>query len=175
MTALTIALAFVAVLAAALAAVALVGWRRTARAAERDRAELHERLGALERQQRPTGQRGSTPVATEREFVITHLGEDEEGARLPATPVKVSLTGPAFADAVVRESVVHTASLVQGLRRALSPETRNRIRFEMKRELKRSRKARKEELRVALREYRARHRADVADPISDPISGEEVA
>ena len=65
--------------------------------------------------------------------------------------------------AVVRETVVQTASLVQGLRRALAPETRNRIRFEMKRELKRTRKARKVELKEALREYRARHRADLAD------------
>ena len=47
-----------------------------------------------------------------------------------------------------KETVVQTASLLHGLRRALSPETRNRIWFEMRREVKRSRKQRRAELRA---------------------------
>jgi hypothetical protein len=161
MTALTITLALVAVVAAALAVALLVAWRRALaravrrqRAADRETQALRERLEALETRAATVAQ----PV--DHEFVITHLGEPEPAA---AAPVKVTLSGPAFADAVVRESVVQTASLVQGLRRALAPEVWHRIRFEMRRELKRSRKARRVERREALREYRARRRAHVPD------------
>lgn len=163
MTALTITLALVAVVAAALAVALLVAWRRSLagavgrqEAADRETEALRERLDALEA-------RTAAPVPrpVDREFVITQLGEPEPVR--DAAPVKVSLSGPAFADAVVRESVVQTASLVQGVRRALAPEVRHRIRFEMKRDLKRSRKARKIELKEALREYRARRRAQVPD------------
>ena len=162
MTALTITLALVAVVALALAVALLVAWRRSLaaavrrqEAADRQAQALRERLDALEA-------RAATPVSrpADREFVITQLGEPEP---VDATPVKVSLSGPAFADAVVRESVVQTAALVQGLRRALAPEVWHRIRFEMRRELKRSRKARRVERKEALREYRARRRAQVPE------------
>jgi hypothetical protein len=166
MTALSITLALVAVVAAALAVALLVAWRRSLaqavrrqEAADREAEALRARLDALEA-------RAATPVLrhSDQEFVITHLGEPEPVAGSQgAVPVKVSLSGPAFADAVVRESVVQTAALVQGVRRALAPEVRHRIRFEMRRELKRSRKARKLELKEALREYRARRRAQVPD------------
>jgi hypothetical protein len=161
----------VAVLCAVVGALVVVS--RALVTSRRQAAALSERLERLE--QRLTepapasAAPSSLPVATPQEFVITHLGEDAADD-VDRTPVKVSLTAPAFADAVVRETVVQTASVVHGLRRALSPETRNRIRFEMKREIKRSRKDRKAELKEALREYRARHRADVAD-----ISGEGAA
>jgi hypothetical protein len=171
MTALALTLALVAV-------VALVAWRR-------DRVALLERLERLDAEvARLAGARTpptaasrveargasatgpnevafetTTTAAPEREFVITHVGEDEPEP--DRAPVRVSLTGPAFADAVVRETLVQTASLVHGVRRALAPETRNRIRFEMKRELKRSRKDRKAELKQALREHRARQRRGI--------------
>ena len=64
-----------------------------------------------------------------------------------------------FADVLLREGVVQSASLLHGLRRALSPEVRNRIRFEMRREVKRARKARRVEQREALRDWQARRRA----------------
>jgi hypothetical protein len=162
MTALSITLALVAVVAAALAAVAVIAWRRALAAsvrrddaAESSLAELRERLAVLERAAvRPEH---SYRASSAQEYVITRLGDaaaqDDE-----RTPAQVSVKAPAFADAVLRESVVQTASLVHGLRRALAPETRNRIRFEMKRELKRTRKARKVELKQALREFRARQR-----------------
>jgi hypothetical protein len=43
----------------------------------------------------------------------------------------------------VTESVVKVAALAHGVRRALSPQSRNRIRFEMRREVKRSRRERR--------------------------------
>lgn len=180
MTALTITLALVAVVAAAFALAATFAWRRALAAAvrredaaERDLAELHERLAVLEASTARPDRTGRVErTAEEREFVITRLGDADPDGDAGRTPARVSVKAPAFADAVLRESVVQTASLVQGVRRALSAETRNRVRFEMKRELKRSRKARKVELKEALREYRARHRADIAP---DDVTPDDIA
>ena len=92
------------------------------------------------------------------EFVITELGGDEEvGASEPVPAVEARL----FGDMVLRETVVQAASLFHGLRRALSPESRNRIGFEMKREVRRSRKQRRADLREARREWEARQRAGI--------------
>ena len=92
-------------------------------------------------------------------YVITHLGDAEAE---PATPVAGRIDGRLFADIVARESAVKAAGLVHGLRRALAPEVRNRIRFEMRREVQRARKQRRADLKTALREFRARERADLA-------------
>ena len=91
----------------------------------------------------------------EPEFVITRVGEPEPE---PAPTVPA----PVFADLMLKETVVQTASLFHGLRRALSPETRNRIRFHMRQEVKRSRKQRRSELREVRREWAARQRAAMA-------------
>jgi hypothetical protein len=100
------------------------------------------------------------PAPDHPDYVITHLGEPrEEAAVEPAPTVAPGL----FADLVLRETVVQTASLFHGVRRALSPETRNRIRFEMRREVKRSRKQRRADLREARREWEARQRAALVD------------
>ncbi|SFC77979.1 hypothetical protein SAMN04487968_11167 [Nocardioides terrae] len=154
MTALTITLACVAVIAAAVAVLALAALRRAHGDAAREATGLRMRLDALE-----AGLMGPEPTAVARpaqEYVITHLGEPEPDADEASVPVR--LAPPAFADAVLRETVVQAASLVQGVRRALAPETRHRIRFEMRREVKRSRKARKVEVKEALRAYRAGQR-----------------
>ena len=76
-----------------------------------------------------------------------------------APVVTAKIDGTVFADIVARETVIRTASLAHGLRRALSAETRNRIRFEMKREVKRSRKQRRADLKAAHRDLQARARA----------------
>ena len=89
------------------------------------------------------------------EFVITRVGEPEPEP-VPTVPA------PVFADLMLKETVVQTASLFHGLRRALSPETRNRIRFHMRQEVKRSRKQRRSELREVRREWAARQRAAMA-------------
>ena len=128
---------------------------RAERAVEEARAEaraeaaaLREQLAAIERRlARPT-------VSAETSYVITGLGEQ------PADPEPTERVDSAlFADLVLRETVVKAASLVHGVRRALDPETRNRIRFEMKREVKRARKQRRADTREAVREWEARQRA----------------
>lgn len=95
--------------------------------------------------------------APEPEFVITRVGEPE--APVEAVP---TVPAPVFADLVLKETVVQTASLVQGLRRALAPETRNRIRFHVRQEVKRSRKQRRADERDFRREWAARQREGTA-------------
>lgn len=95
------------------------------------------------------------PVAEPVDYVITKIGEPEP------EPVP-TVAAPVFADLLLKETVVQTASLFQGLRRALAPETRNRIRFHMRQEVKRSRKQRRSELREVRREWVARQRAAMA-------------
>jgi hypothetical protein len=97
-----------------------------------------------------------TPTPTE--YLITRVGEPEPEVAEPVPTVPP----PVFADLLLKESVVQTASLFHGLRRALAPETRNRIRFQMRQEVKRSRKQRRAELREVRREWAARQRAAMA-------------
>jgi hypothetical protein len=136
-------------------AVALLRTRsRTERAVSAARAEtaaLRLEVEALERRLER-----ATPREPAPEFVITHLGEDEATGAPPAR-----IESALFADLVLRETVVKAASLAHGVRRALDPETRNRIRFEMRRELKRARKQRRVDTRQARREWEARQRARV--------------
>lgn len=94
-------------------------------------------------------------------YVITALDRDED--EQPPAPVQGRIDGALFADIVAREGVIKAAGLAHGLRRALSPETRHRIRFEMRREVKRSRKQRRTDLKAALRDMQARERAQMAD------------
>ena len=130
---------------------------RELRSVHAEVASLRAQVDDFER--RPTPPRRPRADA-DPDFVITRL---VEGDGAPATA-----TGPAtgpdgavervdsalFADLVLRETVVKAASLTHGLRRALAPESRNRIRFEMGREVKRARKQRRAELKAA-----RRHRA----------------
>ena len=73
-----------------------------------------------------------------------------------------------------RESVLKAASLTHGVRRALAPETRNRIRFAMKQETKRSRRERRIAMREVRRELAQRQRSARSQrPVAEP--GEEGA
>ena len=138
--------------------VALAGVRRrTSReivAARAEAAELRSRLERLE-QERPEVVRPA--VRDEREYTITRLDEPDD-----AEP-PVRLERAVFADHVLRESVIRIGSLAHGVRRALDAETRNRIRFEMRREVKRARKQRRVEQREAYREWQARQRDELAE------------
>ncbi|MCR1783066.1 hypothetical protein KVF89_11015 [Nocardioides carbamazepini] len=171
------ALTAVAVLALAVAALRLSRSARQARshteallaAAAQDADALREQLAGIEAElqerQELAGRRERTPVAMvdDREYVITDLGQ-ENGPRVPARVVPA----PMFADILLRESVIKTAALAAGLRRALSPEVRNRIRFEMKREVKRSRKERRLVLKAARRDWEDRQRSAVRTDVEVP-------
>ena len=100
------------------------------------------------------------------EYVITHLGKAEAEPE-PAVEAAPTLPPGQFADVVLRETVIRSASLFHGVRRALSPENRNRIRFEMRREVKRSRKQRRADLREARRDWEARQRAAMASEAAE--------
>lgn len=94
------------------------------------------------------------------DYVITRFGDPADPDTSHRREVEVrSLPRGVFADLLLRETAVRAAGVSAGLRRALAPETRNRIRFEMKQEVKRSRKQRKADLRIARREWEARQRA----------------
>ncbi len=152
-------------LLAALAALALARVRASSRrdlaSARAESADLRHRLDELERTMARAQEAAIEPVvlttSPERPGVVpTSLDQ-------PGNPIE----GRLFADLVLRESVVRAASWAHGLRRALAPETRNRIRFEMGREVKRARKSRRAEIQEALRAHRARQRAAGADQGSE--------
>jgi hypothetical protein len=132
-------------------------------AAARTRTELGRLREQLEELglRRPSSTGVTRPVAEPVEFVITDLGSQ---ASQPPTPVQ--LDGAAFADTVLRESVVKAISLAHGLRRGLGPATRNRIRFEMKQEVRRARKQRRADLKAAQRELHVRQRAALTEEAS---------
>lgn len=153
--ALAIGVALVAVLLAVRAS------RRAARAEEAV-ATLAERLEVLESLAAPVASPAASPRvpdAAPGAFVITRLDEPER----PDVPVARDIDGRLFADIVARETVVKAASWTHGLRRALSADNRNRIRFEVRREIRRAGRDRRAETKQALREYRARERAATRD------------
>ncbi len=142
--------------------VALAALRRSTsrriEAAEAEAVALRERLDRLEQERPPPAAPPRTeqpPVRVEQEFRITEVGGP------PAEPAR--LERAVFADHVLRESVIRLGSLAHGVRRALDAETRNRIRFEMRREVKRARKQRRAEQREAYREWQARQRDSLPD------------
>jgi hypothetical protein len=156
--------------AVALAALllALLGVRR-ARRAEALAARLADRVALLESPVTDVPR----PVADDADataYVITglepHPTDRDEPGRVP---VAAPIDGRLFADIVARETVVKAASWTAGLRRALSAESRNRIRFQVRQETRRAGRERRAETKQALREFRARERAAGAR------AGEDVA
>jgi hypothetical protein len=145
-----------------LVAATLRARRRVARRLEAALAEAEALRVQVEEIQRRLAE---PPAARdEREYLITGLGGFETGASAPSSTTGdavPAVPAPLFADMVLREAVVQAGALVAGLRRALSPESRNRIWFEMRREVKRARKQRRADLREARREWEARQRAGV--------------
>ena len=132
---------------------------RTSRelAASRVEAEaLRDRLDRLEQERfRPA----PPAVTDEREYTITQVGDVVASDHAPVRPP----TPGGFGDLLLRESVIRLGSLAHGVRRALAPETRNRIRFEMKRDVQRARKQRRSDMRAAHREWQARQRDEITD------------
>jgi hypothetical protein len=133
---------------------------RALRSTHAEIASLRAQLEDLDRRLTPAPPRAHA----DPEFVITHLGETGPAAAPVAAPAAgvdaaERIDSALFADLVLRETVVKAASLTHGLRRALAPEVRNRIRFEMGREVKRARKQRRADLKAA-----RRHRASSVQP-----------
>lgn len=120
-------------------------------------ARLHDEAAQLEEARRSLRLADLT-IVDDHEYQITELGRRKAAGPLAVMP---AVPGTQFVDLMLRESLIRTASIAAGLRRALAPEVRNRIRFEMKREVKRSRKQRKADMKQARREWEARQRAAI--------------
>lgn len=136
------------------------------RGARRTRAELAEtRAAQAELLARVEALGASSPAAHPgievAEYVITEVGRPDE-APVAAAPVAGRIEGRLFVDIVARETVVKAASWSYGVRRALSAENRNRLRFEVRRETRRATKQRRADVKEALRQYYERQRGDVA-------------
>jgi hypothetical protein len=109
--------------------------------------ELRERLDALS-QDLSTLRGGSSQGA--ESYLITDAGIERPA---PNVPDRLVLT------ATLGEPLVKVVALGHGLARALSPESRNRIGFEMRREVRRARKGRRREMKEAWRQRRGEQRA----------------
>jgi hypothetical protein len=101
-------------------------------------------------------------AAPGREYVITSISDQAAGTEL-AVPATTELTGLGFVSVAAGESLVRVVSLAHGVRRALSAENRNRIRFEVRREVKRSRRQRRRDLKDARRQLRSQARTDLSE------------
>jgi hypothetical protein len=166
----------VAVAACAASVAALLGGVLVARSSRRARARLEDQLAASREELTAVQKRldglsrrvePAQPRTTSQEFVITTAGLPESrpaDATPPAAPDR-QLTTREFVSVALGESLVTVASFGYGVRRALSPENRNRIAFEMRREVRRARKQRKADLKEAKRRLRAE--AFVTDAAED--------
>ena len=133
--------------------VAVAGARQRRRLAE-ELAASREELAAVQRRLDGLARRVDPPARPEpQEFVITTAGVPEPAPHADV-PVR-QLTAREFASVALGESLVTIASFGWGVRRALSPENRNRIAFEMRREVRRHRKQRRRDLKEAKRLLRA--------------------
>jgi hypothetical protein len=172
---LIVTVAAVAVVVA-IGAVALRASRRERRrlaaqveSAHADVEALRARVEELSRALSTSTSEVTGPAA--REFVITSLPDgtlrgtpvaaDDEPAA--TTTTTTPLSAGQFASVALGESLVRVLSLGYGVRRALTAENRNRIRFEMRREVKRSRRQRRRDLKEAKRHLRADQRADLTE------------
>lgn len=163
LTVLVVGAAVVVALVAVFVTLALRARRRTAQelaAARADVSSLRDQVETLSRRLEEPAADVAAPSAAE--FVITSLPSGE--VAVPPEPAP-PLTAGRFAAVAVGESAVRLLCLGYGVRRALSPESRNRIRFEVRQEVKRARRQRRRDLKEARRQLRARtsggDRADV--------------
>ncbi|CAN5407136.1 hypothetical protein BH10ACT10_BH10ACT10_04730 [soil metagenome] len=127
-------------------------WQAQLDAARADVEALSARLDDL------TPEPLAEPVREPREFVITSLpGSEPVSPPAPGAELEVAqshLSAGQFASVAAGESLVRVLSLGYGVRRALSAENRNRIRFEVRREVKRARRQRRRDLKEAKRHLR---------------------
>lgn len=151
-----VTLAAVGGAAVALLLVALVNVRRRRNSS---RADLEAMLAAAQREAdllraRLEDLTADPSTSAEPAYVITDAGRRRD--ELAVTEDQVAVPDRLVLSATMGEPLVKVAAFGHGLRRALSPESRNRIWFEMRREVRSSRKRR----RRAVREHLQRMRAD---------------
>ncbi|MBO9521254.1 MAG: hypothetical protein J7518_06930 [Nocardioidaceae bacterium] len=153
--------ALVGAIGGALAALLVVGLVALVRRRSRSRADLEAMLLAAQREaddlrarlDELTPRPAPAPVREVTEYVITDIGR----AEVPAEP-PVEVPDRLVLSATLGAPLVKTAAFAHGLRRALSAESRNRIRFEMRREVRASRKRRRAQVKQHLRDVRAAQR-----------------
>lgn len=124
-----------------------LAWRASARRTAAQITQLQEALAAVAAP--AATRRSSEPVMAE--FLITDIGAEpsETSARHAEAPTRVVLS------ATMGEPLLRLAALAYGVRTALRPENRNRIRFEMRREVRRARRQRRSAGRAAAAEARS--------------------
>lgn len=152
-----VVVALVVVLCALL--VVLSGRRRLVAELAESRARLEELDRRTETLREPEPQAVS-PVRAEREYLITSVGQAP--AQHEVEPVTGPVSARQFASLAAGESLVRILSFGYGVRRALSAESRNRIRFQMRQQVKASRRQRRRDLR----EMRRTLRNQAGDPQS---------
>ena len=141
---------FWAVVCLLVAMTALVATLGVLFAGERRRGRAERAALLAEQQQLGARVDELSQAATEHaDWVITRLGESEDDA-VATRPVSDQLV----LSAAFGEPLVKALAFGHGVRRALSAESRNRIRFEMRREVRRSRKMRRKEMKQAWRHMR---------------------
>jgi hypothetical protein len=139
----------------AVLAVAVAGRRRLERQLQSARADLgvlQDRLDALARSL-PSPAAAGGPPAREQYLITSLAGQPEAPDGVPGLAARPA--GHELVTLALAESTIRLAALAHGVRRALSPENRNRIRFEMGREVKRSRRQRRRDVKEAKRHLRA--------------------
>lgn len=134
--------------------------------AQREVDDLRLRLDiANARLEGHTGRRGETADRTP--YVITDVGEATvllgaaDDAAVPG-PEPIEVPDRLVLSATFGAPLVKAAALTHGLRRALSAESRNRIRFQMRQEVRAARKRRRQAYKQYQRDVRAAERASEA-------------
>jgi len=128
--------------------------RRRVQTSEAAFEALDERVHALsEELESARLTAAATPARSQEEYVITTAGVPARTEAAAAVPDRAVLS------ATVGEPLVKVFAFGYGVRRALAPETRNRIAFEMRREVKRARKERRRAAKDALRETKRQEAA----------------
>jgi hypothetical protein len=128
-----------------LLALAVSGRRRMQRDLAAARADVDTLRARLEDLEASRVAPAAAPVVPQVEYLITTAG----AASAERVPNRVVLS------AAFGEPLVKVVAFGFGLRRALSPESRNRIAFEVRREVKRARKQRRRATKRAARQAAA--------------------
>lgn len=161
--------AFLGVILAALggacAALLAVGLIAVLRRRNRTRADLeamllaaqHEADDLRSRLEELTALLTLAPDRTEQAYVITDAGRPQRLA-VPGED-QIQVPDRLVLSATMGEPLVKVAAFGHGVRRALSPESRNRIWFEMRKEVRAARKRRRQLLKQYQRDIRAADRA----------------